>query len=97
MKKTVIITKDFAKSLQLYWATKKSLVLQVLEMKKHIESFGFDIQMFQQYDIKNLWNNYFRVKFVPYRVIVFMSDNNTFEFVELFKRKWKSDYKKYNW
>ena len=96
MIKTVIITKDFVKSLQIYWITKKSLVLKVLEIKNHLENFWFDIQLFQQYDIKNLWNNYFRVKFIPYRIIIFMRDNNTFEFVELFKRKGKSDYKKYN-
>lgn len=96
MKNKVILSKDFAKNLEIYSWNKKSLALKVLELKNHLEIYWFDLWFFNQYDIKNLWDNYFRIKFIPYRIIIFIKDNKTFEFVELFKRKWKSDYKNFN-
>lgn len=96
MKNKVLITQDFAKSLKMYSENKKSLIKKVLNMKNHIENSWLDLDFFKQYDIKNLWNNYFRVKFIPYRIIIFIWENNIVEFVDFFKRKWKSDYKSYN-
>jgi len=95
MRNKVILTKDFAKNLKVYNDNKKVLVKKVIELKSHIENFWFDLDLFNKYDIKNLWNNYYRVKFIPYRVIIFIW-NDYYELIELFKRKWKSDYKKYN-
>lgn len=92
----VILTKDFAQNLKIYCQNKKSLAQKVLDLKLYIENSWLDLNLFKKYDIKNLWNNYFRIKFIPYRIIVFIRDNNTFEFIEFFKRKWKSDYKDYN-
>jgi mRNA-degrading endonuclease RelE of RelBE toxin-antitoxin system len=80
----------------MYSENKKSLAKKVLNLKIHIENFWLDLDFFKQYDIKNLWNNYFRVKFIPYRLIIFIWENNIIEFVDFFKRKWKSDYKHYN-
>ncbi len=95
VRNNIIITKEFAINLQKYSENKKTLLKKVLELKKYLENNWIDLEFFKNYDVKNLWNNYFRVKFIPYRVVLFVKDNNSFEFVEFFKRKWKPDYKNY--
>lgn len=92
---SIRFTKKFLYNLELYWNSKKSLVKQIYELRKFFEINWFAIELFKNYNVVPIWKDFFRVKFIPYRVILKVADDEIV-FIDLFKRKWKSDYKKYN-
>lgn len=96
MRNIVLITKEFSINLQKYSENKKVILKKIFELKNFIEENWLNFWFFNKYDVKNLWNGYFRIKFIPYRIILFVKNDNSYEFVDFFKRKWKSDYKQYN-
>jgi mRNA-degrading endonuclease RelE of RelBE toxin-antitoxin system len=75
--------------------SKESLAKQVYDLKVFFEINWFSYKVFENYNIIQIKKDYFRVKFIPYRVILKIIDNEII-FLDLFKRKWKNDYKKYN-
>ncbi len=91
----VTFTKEFLKNLELYSLSKESLAKQVYDLKVFFEINWFSYKVFENYNIIQIKKDYFRVKFIPYRVILKIIDNEII-FLDLFKRKWKNDYKKYN-
>lgn len=91
----IIFTKEFLKNLELYSLSKWSLVKQIYDLKIFFELNGFSYKVFENYNITQIKKDYFRVKIIPYRIILKVI-NDEIMFLDFFKRKWKSDYKKYN-
>jgi hypothetical protein len=80
------ISKEFAESLQLYCRTYPSLARKISRLRDDLKEQSISFHMFKLYDIANLGDGYFRVKFPPYRAIIHMSED-TIIFEQLFKRK----------
>jgi len=64
---------------------------KVISFKNDCRVFWFSHALFTKYDIKWLWEGFFRIKFPPLRIIVFVNDT-VIAFEKIFKRKWHSDY-----
>ena len=80
---------DFLENFELYWTTRKSLTKHIFSFSEYIEKRWFNMKVFNYFNIKSIWNKYFRVKFIPYRLIIKVIDSDNIDFIDLFKRKWK--------
>ena len=95
MQLIITSTKDFEKSLKLIKKTRKSIIVKIWEFYDYIYENWLDNNIYNRFDIKSLWDWYFRVKFIPFRIII-RHEKNKIIFKKLFKRKWKWDYRQFN-
>ena len=86
------LNKHFLKDLQEVIDNYPAISRKISNLRDDIHIYWFSYQLFQKYDIKSLWDNFFRIKFIPIRIIVYISDDIVY-FDQVFKRKWSSDYK----
>jgi len=87
-------TKKFFKNLENILQENKNLWVKIEKIIENFEKKWLEIENFQTYDLKKINLTFFRLKIIPFRIIL-KQDWNLLYFYDIFKRKWKSDYKKY--
>lgn len=90
----IFLTQEFKNNFLIYSRQKKSLVKKIKELKSEIELNWFNLSIFERYDVKSLGWGFFRIRFIPFRLVLKI-ENERVVFFDFFKRKWWSDYKKY--
>lgn len=87
-------TKDFLNNLENILKANNSLWVKIETIISDFERNWLKIKNFEKYDLKKLNISFYRLKIIPYRIIL-KKEWNFLIFDNIFKRKWKSDYKKY--
>lgn len=90
----VLISSEFQKDLEILIRWRKSLKSKIQKLYLYLEEKWFDKNISSFFDIADLWDWYFRFKFIPIRVIV-KKEECEIILKKIFKRKWKSDYKNF--
>ena len=88
-------TKDFEESLEELLLINNSLSTKIEKIINDFKLYWFSFEIFQLYNLKKLNEFYFRLKIIPYRIII-KKELNIIVFDNIFKRKWKIDYKNYH-
>jgi mRNA-degrading endonuclease RelE of RelBE toxin-antitoxin system len=89
-------SKDFLNNLDLILQNNKSFSKKIEKIVFDFENNWFWTYIFSIYNIKKLNDNFFRLKIIPYRIIIKKDYNWDIIFDNIFKRKWIKDYKNYN-
>ena len=88
-------TRDFLDNLkELLW-NNNSLSTKVEKIINNFKLYWFSIEIFRLYNLKKLNEYYFRLKIIPYRIIL-KKEKDIIIFDNIFKREWKIYYKNYN-
>ncbi len=89
------VSKRFLDSLQHLIKQRTWLEKKILQLRDDLQQYGFIPHVFDIYDIKQIKQWRRRVKFIPFRVIIRIWEDETIYLEEIFKRKGNSDYKKF--
>ena len=87
-------TKEFLKNLEQILKNNKSFSNKIEKIIFNLKKNWLWLVNYQIYDIKKLTNMFFRLKIIPYRIIL-KKEWDVIIFDNIFIRKWKTDYKRY--
>jgi len=88
----ILISPEFQKDFEILIRWRKSLNSKIQKLYLYLEEKWFDKNISSSFNIADLWDWYFRFKFIPIRVII-KKEKDEIIFKKIFKRKWKSNYK----
>ena len=88
----IIVSKDFERDFKILIRWRVSLKSKIQNLYSYLENNWINQNIWNFFDIQDLWDWYFRFKFIPIRVIVKVESDKII-LKKIFKRKWKSDYK----
>ncbi len=87
-------SKEFWENLEKILKNNSSFASKIETIIYNFKKFGLWIENYQIYNLKKLNKLFFRLKIIPYRIII-KKENNFLVFDNIFQRKGKSDYKQY--
>ncbi len=97
MNRNVTATKSFMKEIKELKSVRPALLKKINDLDEYLILNGVDLKINKHFDVTSLWDDYFRAKFVPYRVIIQVKkEKKLIIFKKIFKRKWKHDYKSFS-
>lgn len=92
----VTATQEFLKELKEIKQTRASIIDKIKKLDSFLSTNWVNHTIGNLFDIYPLKEGYFRIKFVPYRIIIFVDqEKKKVVFKKIFKRKGRSDYKKF--
>jgi len=91
----IIFSKEFYSNLENILKQNKSFSKKIEKIIYDFKKYWLWLETYQRYDLKKINNIFFRLKIIPYRIILKKNSSEKLIFDNIFLRKWKSDYKRY--